>query len=133
MNREAFLFDTHALIFWSGKSLVSDEFLRFFDQKAQEGALYVSSISFWETALLAKKEKIGISDVNHWKNELLTYTHLQLIDPSATEMIESTHLPDHHKDPFDRLLIVQAVNHDLALVTKDDLISRYDIKTFWIA
>lgn len=133
MSREAFLFDTHALIFWSGKSLVSDEFIRFFDQKALEGTLYVSSVSFWETALLAKKGKIGISDVNHWKNELLTHTHIQLIDPSATEMIQSTQLPDHHKDPFDRLLIVQAATSGLAMVTKDDLISRYDIKTFWIA
>jgi PIN domain nuclease of toxin-antitoxin system len=47
-------------------------------------------------------------------------------------MIESVHLPDYRKDPFDRLLIVQAKKNNAVLVTKDEHISKYAVKTFWL-
>lgn len=40
-------------------------------------------------------------------------------------------LPLIHKDPFDRMLIAQALHHDLVLVTRDTLIKRYAVKTLW--
>ena len=55
MKRNAYLFDTHALIFWNNKESVSEEFIEFFDEQNQQGRLYISSISFWEVALLVKK------------------------------------------------------------------------------
>ena len=124
MKKEAYLFDTHALIFWNNKISVSEEFITFFDNQAQKGRLYVSSISFWEIALLVKKDRISISNVTAWKNEM--------IEPSASEMIDSTRLPDYHKDPFDRLLIAQANQNNLLIVTKDSNIYKYNVKTFWI-
>ncbi|KPA10397.1 twitching motility protein PilT [Candidatus Magnetomorum sp. HK-1] len=127
-----YLFDTHSLIFWATKKFVSKKFLDFFDDQVNQRNVFVSSISFWETALLSKKNKIDISDVNDWKSELLTNTNIRLIDPTATEMIESTLLADIHKDPFDRLLIVQANNLRAYLVTKDKLINEYAVKTFWL-
>jgi PIN domain nuclease of toxin-antitoxin system len=98
----------------------------------QQGRLYVSSISFWEIALLVKRGKMAISDLHAWKNEILNNTNIRLIEPSASEMIDSTLLPDHHKDPFDRLLIVQANQNKFLIVTKDSDIHKYQVKTFWI-
>ena len=132
MKKEAYLFDTHALVFWNNKETVSEEFINFFDNQMQQGRLYVSSISFWEIALLVKKGKIAISDLHAWKNEILNNTNIRLIEPSASEMIDSTLLPDHHKDPFDRLLIVQANQNKFLIVTKDRDIHKYQVKTFWI-
>lgn len=40
-------------------------------------------------------------------------------------------LPAIHSDPFDRMLIAQALHHDLALVTGDRMIMRYPVSTFW--
>lgn len=40
-------------------------------------------------------------------------------------------LPHHHRDPFDRLLIAQALVHDMQLVTPDPLIRQYDVDTTW--
>jgi PIN domain nuclease of toxin-antitoxin system len=40
-------------------------------------------------------------------------------------------LPEVHKDPFDRILVCQAVEHDLLLVTNDPFVRRYPVKTFW--
>jgi PIN domain nuclease of toxin-antitoxin system len=132
VKRYAYLFDTHALVFWSNKESVSDDFISFFDQQSQHGRLFVSSISFWEIALLAKKGRIKLPDVHSWKNEILANTNIQLIDPSTSEMIDSVFLPDHHKDPFDRLLIVQANQNNLLFVTRDKLIEKYDVEIFWM-
>jgi PIN domain nuclease of toxin-antitoxin system len=132
MSQGAFLFDTHALIFWVNRTGVTDEFIQFFDNHDRQGTLRISSISLWEIGLLVKKDRIAVKDVHAWKNNLLISTNIQLIEPTAAEMIDSTLLADHHKDPFDRLLIAQAHSHKLALVTKDALIQQYDVETFWI-
>ncbi|MFZ5764142.1 MAG: type II toxin-antitoxin system VapC family toxin [Thermodesulfobacteriota bacterium] len=40
-------------------------------------------------------------------------------------------LPPHHKDPFDRILICQAIEHSLVLLTPDPLITQYPVRTLW--
>ncbi|MBE7529762.1 MAG: type II toxin-antitoxin system VapC family toxin [Chloroflexi bacterium] len=132
MTQGAYLFDTHALIFWANKTSVSAEFIKFFDHQAQQGALHVSSITFWEIALLVQKGRLAIPDIHAWKNELLSQTNIQLINPSATEMIDSTLLPPHHKDPFDRLLLAQAKHNNLILVTRDQLMLTYTVPQIWM-
>ena len=132
MIEKSYLFDTHALIFWHTREQVSDDFLSFFDSQALKKCLYVSAVSFWETALLVKKGKLACFDVHCWKNELLGKAMIQLLDPSVSEMITSVVLPDHHKDPFDRLLIVQAQQNNLQMVTKDKRIGVYEVDTFWL-
>lgn len=132
MTERRYLLDTHALIFWAAATDMSAEFIDFLDEQQGLGRLYVSSISFWETALLVKKGRVGIADVHAWKNDLLGNTNLHMIDPTADEMIDSADLPDHHKDPFDRLLIAQAMRRDLLLVTRDTHIGQYAASCFWM-
>lgn len=132
MTIKRYLFDTHALIFWSSKEWVTQEFLDFFDQQAAKRNVLVSSISFWEAALLSKKKKIKIHNIHEWKSGLLENTNIRIINPSASDMIDSTLLPDHHKDPFDRLLVVQAARHKAALVTRDTSILSYSVNTYWV-
>ena len=132
MKKSTYLFDTHALIFWNNKETVSKEFIKFFDKQEQQGCLYISSISFWEIALLVNRGRVAISDVHVWKNEILGNTNIHLTDPSASEMIDSVLLPDIHEDPFDRLLIAQASRNNFRIVTKDQHIQKYNVETFWV-
>jgi PIN domain nuclease of toxin-antitoxin system len=111
---------------------MSEAFIHFLDEQQSLGRLYVSTISFWETALLAKKGRIAVADVHAWKNDLLNNTNLQFVEPSATEMIDSVALPDHHRDPFDRLLIAQANRRGMILVTRDAELSGYGVSRFWM-
>jgi PIN domain nuclease of toxin-antitoxin system len=67
-----------------------------------------------------------------WKAEIFKNTRLKLITPSIDELIQSTQLPEYHKDPFDRILITQTNWHNAKLVTKDSIIPKYDVETFWI-
>lgn len=132
MSEPRYLLDTHALIFWAENIELSRDFIEFLDEQQRLGMLCVSTISFWEVALLAKKDRIQVADVHAWKNDLLNSTNLYLIDPTAAEMINSVSLPDHHKDPFDRLLIAQANQRNMALVTRDVHIAQYDVARFWM-
>jgi PIN domain nuclease of toxin-antitoxin system len=132
MTKQHYLMDTHALIYWVASTEMSKELIDFLDKQHGLSRLYVSSISFWEVALLAKKGRIEVPDVHAWKNDLLANTNLQFIDPTAAEMIDSVSLPDHHKDPFDRLLIAQANQRGLILVTRDTEIPKYNVSHFWM-
>ncbi len=132
MKKLTYLFDTHALILWHNQEMVSEDFISFFDKQAQQGCLFISTLSFWEVALLVKRGRVAIADVHVWKNEILENTHIHLVDPSASAMIDSVLLPDIHKDPFDRLLIAQANQNHFLLVTKDQTIQKYEVEAFWI-
>ncbi len=132
MKNTAYVFDTHSVIFCDNKESVSKDYIQFFDKQDQPGNLYVSSISFWEIALLLKKDKLEIEDIHTWKDELLKNTNLRLIHPSETELIDSTFLPDIHNDPFDRVLIAQTNQNNFKLVTKDQIIKKYEVSVFWI-
>ncbi len=132
MKTKKYLLDTHALIFWVTKEEVTAGFIDFFDRQSQKGHVYISSASFWEMALLVKKKRIEIPDLHQWKNDLLAHSSVKLIDPTASEMIDSTLLPDHHKDPFDRLLIAQASSNQCIFVSRDKIVASYPVETFWI-
>ena len=82
--------------------------------------------------MLVKRGRIAIPDVHVWKSEILQNTGVHLIDPSASDMIHSVLLPEIHKDPFDRLLISQANQNNLILVTRDQDIQKYEVETFWV-
>lgn len=132
MKLKNYLFDTHALVFWVGKEKVSPDFIDFFDRQGKKGNVYISSASIWEIALLKKKGRLDIGNLHQWKNDILTYSPVKLIDPTVSDMIDSTLLPDHHKDPFDRLLIAQAINNNAYFVTRDEIIAKYSVKICWI-
>ena len=132
MKSQYYLLDTHALIFWNLKQGISQEFIQFLDYQDRLGNLFISAISFGEIALLIQRGKLALTDIYAWKEELFQNTNLQLINPTVDKMIEATRLPNHHKDPFDRLLIIQANYHHLLLVTKNSIIQGYAAQTFWM-
>jgi PIN domain nuclease of toxin-antitoxin system len=90
---------------------------------AAADAVYVSAASIWEIAIKARLGKLD------GDSKLLAET----IEPSGfLELPVSAHhaarvalLPDHHQDPFDRVLIAQALSEPLVLLTADSLLTRY--------
>jgi PIN domain nuclease of toxin-antitoxin system len=127
-----YLLDTHALIFWANRMEMPRALIDLLDASLLQGGLMVSSVCFWEIALLVKKKRLELEDIHGWKTELLENTGLQLINPSVSDMIDSTRLTDHHKDPFDRLLISQTLRLQATLITRDPIISLYPVDTLWM-
>ena len=124
-------FDTHAFYFWATATVFPAAALADLDRRVEAGDLWASAVCFWELALLGKKGTIEMPDVPAWKQHVSLSSGIQVIDPSADDMIASTLLPDLHKDPFDRLLVAQARRHESVLVTRDTVVSQYDVKTTW--
>ena len=130
-----YLLDTHAFL-WT---LLDDEQL---SKKAAkviqkpDNDIYVSVITFWEISLkhaIGKLELTGISP-----DELpqkAKETGIQTLKLTAKEAASFHRLPKlKHKDPFDRIIIWQAINANLNLISKDKEIEKYrrhGLKTFW--
>jgi PIN domain nuclease of toxin-antitoxin system len=57
--------------------------------------------------------------------------HLETLPLSSADILRLVRLPAHHRDPFDRLLVAQALENDLVLVTPDPLIHRYKARLLW--
>lgn len=99
-------------------------------------SLFISTISFWEISLkysMGKLELQGCSPEN--LPEVASAMQLELLHPSAEELASFHRLPRvTHKDPFDRLIIWQALQKQLQFVSKDQRLSEYQslgLKVIW--
>ena len=93
------------------------------------GPNMLSVVSYWEVMLKCMKGTLQMPDPQLWWEdalERLTATPL-LLRPE--HILGVCALPPHHKDPFDRVLIAQAISDGLALVTSDAEIARYATKS----
>jgi PIN domain nuclease of toxin-antitoxin system len=85
--------------------------------------VFVSSASIWEASIKAGLGKLDV-DVNLLVNEIANSGFLEL-PVRASHAAQVRSLPDIHRDPFDRLLIAQAITEPLRLVTADGYLERY--------
>lgn len=89
---------------------------------------FVSVVSAWEYG--QKRRKYPSEFPDPFESVLAGFPHEQL--PLAFELHHHAEtLPPIHNDPFDRMLIAQALHHDLTLVASDETIRRYPVKSFW--
>ena len=131
-----YLLDTHTLI-WTilqtnnlskkSKEIISD----------RSNEICVSTVSFWEISLKIRIKKILFENINindfpkHTKNMGFT-----IIDMQEKESITFHELPlkNNHKDPFDRMLIWQAITRNMTMISKDESFNQYKrdgLKLIW--
>lgn len=93
----------------------------------QETGLRVSAISFWEVAMLHRRQRISLSlPVHGWREIVLETPGFIEAPLSGDEAIASVNLPGElHNDPADRMLIASARLHGWTLATRDDRILEY--------
>ena len=122
------LIDTHILI-WM---MTSSEQLHSLDKEQlanamRHGQLYISAISFWEIAMLARYGRLILSiPIEHWINEVLQTPGLHVLELSIPVLLESVQLPEGcHKDPADRMIIASARVYQYPLMSYDKKIIDY--------
>lgn len=126
------LLDTHIWLRYQGISGdVSKSALPILHRAAAEGALYVSVISIWETAMLVKRARLSLNtSVHRWTEEALSKPGISLLPFSPEIAIESVNLPAPiHKDPADRILIASARVERMTLVTRDVEVLEFASRT----
>jgi PIN domain nuclease of toxin-antitoxin system len=117
------LLDTHVLLWW----LVDPKQLSRAARKAiQDGAnpVYISAAVAWEIAIKKALGKLDAPDDLEDAMEANRFLSLPITIPHALAVRS---LPHHHRDPFDRMLIAQALHEGLRLVTRDSEIAKYPV------
>lgn len=123
------LLDTHALIWLvEADSRLPLPVLRAIE--TAEGA-FVSLASHWEMAIKLGIGKLDLRGPLADYFNLLEDWNLALLSPGFIDIERLVALPSHHRDPFDRMLVAQAMTHGLTIVTKDPNIPRYGVPVLW--
>jgi len=120
------LLDTHVLLWWRAASpRLTPEVC---DAIATADVVFVSAASAWEAAIkqalgrlrLPDPFAVGVED-SGFEQLAVTFDHAE----------RSVALPPHHRDPFDRMLVAQALEEALTLVTHDRRFEPYAVEVLW--
>ena len=86
----------------------------------------VSAVCVWELAIKQRLGKLSLgSDVRTWVRRVTSELVLDHLPVTADHAAAVEHLPDVHRDPFDRLLVAQAVAEGAVLLTSDHRLTAY--------
>lgn len=123
------LIDTHTLIwFMFDDSQLSEVAL---SKIKSEDKVYVSVASLWEIAIKQSLGKLKITNSIQDVTDKCAEADILILPLEPKHLDYIKELPDIHRDPFDRLIISQAVTEGMTLITKDNTIPQYDVKTLW--
>ncbi len=125
------LFDTHSFIWWADEPMkLSRAALAALED--ENNRLFVSDVSIWEMQIKVQlgkmKLKLPLEDLIESQQRDNEVTILQI---TTEHILALDNLPFHHKDPFDRLLIVQSIVEDFTIVTADTEFPAYPAKLLW--
>jgi PIN domain nuclease of toxin-antitoxin system len=125
-----FLLDT-AIFLWS---LDSFQKLNSRAQQVLESGeeIFLSAASSWEIVIKSATGKLQLpKPPRQLIPEAMTKFSVQALPIAHAHTLEVAELPDHHRDPFDRLLVAQARSEGMALMTADALCAQYPVEIFW--
>ncbi|HEY4744265.1 MAG TPA: type II toxin-antitoxin system VapC family toxin [Desulfuromonadaceae bacterium] len=94
--------------------------------------VYLSVASAWEIIVKHNLGKLPLPDPPHEfiKNNRIRH-RIETLPLDEAAVLQLSRLPEYHKDPFDRILICQAIAGSLTILTPDTHITRYPVRTEW--
>lgn len=122
--------DTHSLLWWLREpDRLSNKATRAI---ADADRIGLSSIIFWEVALLVRKKRFDIgASMAEWTRDVLSLSQVEPLALTAEIAVAAEGLA-MHPDPGDRFIVATALHHGIPLVSKDTLISKAGlIQTIW--
>jgi PIN domain nuclease of toxin-antitoxin system len=123
------LLDTHVFLWWCEDSPELSKKAR--KIISQEDCL-LSMVSLWELAIKTSLGKLKLPSVfDRYIPEQIAANGFSQLEIGFRHISRSAVLPWHHRDPFDRLLVAQAIHEDLQLVSRDKILDRYGIRRIW--
>ena len=94
--------------------------------------LLLSIVAAWEIAIKLSLGKLRMpGNAAGWLPRELPRRGLRLLHIELEHALAVEHLPRHHRDPFDRLLIAQAQAERLTIITADEKFRAYDVPVMW--
>ncbi len=125
-----YLLDTHTLLWWITTPETLPETLRaFLDDRTNE--LLLSVAVPWELAIKTNTGKLDAHQILHDLELGQLEQELQVLRAEISHVIRAGLLPLHHRDPFDRLLIAQALDLGIPIVSRDRIFDSYGVQRIW--
>jgi PIN domain nuclease of toxin-antitoxin system len=125
------LLDTHTLIWWATSSeKLSLKVLDLLDDRQNDLLLSVASI--WEMQIKCQDGKLELGkSLSQLVSNQIANNGLRVlpIEPKHVYALQS--LPSIHRDPFDRIMIAQAIVENLLFVSKDSVLGGYPVQQVW--
>jgi PIN domain nuclease of toxin-antitoxin system len=125
-----FLLDTHSLLwFFSGDTQLSDRTRAIMEDINQTKLISLASV--WEMAIKLSKNKLTLAiPLEDYINQKIQFQDYELLPIRLHHLNLISTLPFFHNDPFDRLLIAQAIADNLLILSCDVSLDAYKIKSF---
>lgn len=125
------LLDTQSFLWFIGDVAVLSNKAKetFLDQKNE---LFLSLASIWEIAIKISIGKLALQQsLEYFIPAQLQENSIAQLDINFRHVARVVNLPFHHRDPFDRLIISQALEEDLPVLSSDSAFDAYGIKRIW--
>ncbi|HXB67971.1 MAG TPA: type II toxin-antitoxin system VapC family toxin [Candidatus Acidoferrales bacterium] len=98
---------------------------------ARKDSLVVSVISMWEIVIKSRTPGFDVSDPVERLAVWVEGLGARVLPVEAAHAYAVDRLPGIHRDPFDRMLVAQAVVEEMPILTKDEIIHRYPARCIW--
>lgn len=125
------LLDTHAVIWWVDQDhLLSPAAHAAIADPQNE--LLISAASIWETAIKAGLGKLSLSmPYRQWMNQAIADLRAFILPITVDYADVQAGLPNHHGEPFDRMLVAQVKVEGIAIVSSDAIFDQYGVTRIW--
>ena len=126
------LLDTHAFLWWIGDSsslsaaarqIIADE----------KNDIYLSAVSVWEISIKARTGKLNVfsGNLSEFIERQVRQNSFLCLPVTLTHSARIYELSNHHRDPFDQMLVAQSQVEKMPLLSADKMIRSYDVDVLW--
>ena len=125
------LIDTHVFIWWTSdvKKLSSRVHDLLLDPSTEA---ILSVVSIWEMQIKLSLGKLQFrTDLSELVDDEISRNRIELLPLSLSHIYALSYLPNHHRDPFDRILIAQSMDEDLQILSIDEKFDAYGVNRLW--
>jgi len=124
------LLDTHTFLWYiEGNANLSENAKKLIENPGVIN--YISIASFWEISIKSSLNKIELKVPFPGLAYYISFNKFQLLPIAFEDTLIVSALPLYHRDPFDRIIIAQAMHRNLRLLSKDELFGSYNISLSW--
>jgi PIN domain nuclease of toxin-antitoxin system len=125
------ILDTHTILWWVTNNPQLSQVVRNMITDSSN-TFYLSVASSWEIIIKFNTGKLPLPEPPiQFIQSCLSVNHFESMSIELSHVLQLNTLPNHHKDPFDRILIAQAQVENIPILTLDKLIVQYPVQTIW--
>lgn len=124
------LLDTHAVIWF----ITDDRKLPLASKKLIEDSknnCYVSVATYWEMSIKHSLDRLNLQNPLERIFEIIEESGFELLPITSSHILTVSKLAFHHRDPFDRMIIGQAINEGMKIMSKDAQFENYSTEVIW--